>query len=114
MAALALLMLVPVLALGCQDSDVSRELGARCETSRDCDDRCLPSGAGYPGGFCTAACNASAECPTSSACADRDGGVCLFQCKTDVQCGFLGAGWTCKDSDERGASASQVMVCRGD
>lgn len=110
----AVLALLVLAVAGCQDSVVSRELGARCETSRDCDDRCLPPDNAFPGGFCTDVCNTSDECPQDSVCADKEGGVCLFQCTTDVQCAFLGTGWTCKDADEHGAPGMKVMVCRGD
>lgn len=109
----AALVLVGLLAAGCQSSDVSRELGARCDTSDECDDRCLPPAGEYPGGFCTVVCNDSGDCPSDSACADRDGGVCLFTCTADAQCAFLGDGWTCKDEDERGVADKKVMVCRG-
>ncbi len=100
-------------AAGCQSEDVSRELGARCATSRDCDDRCLPPGQDYPDGFCTLTCNTTNECPMSASCAEREGGVCLFDCAVDADCAFLGAAWTCKDTDARGAEGN-LKVCRGD
>ena len=108
-ALLALLVIA-----GCQDAAVSRQLGARCDTSRQCDDRCLPPDTSYPGGFCTLVCNTSDECPTGAACADREGGVCLFGCVDDTDCTFLGTGWTCKDTDEHGVADKKVKLCRGD
>jgi hypothetical protein len=107
----ALVMLLGLLG-ACQDSSVSREVGARCDRSAECDDRCLMPGADYPGGFCTTVCTSRAECPDHTTCADREGGVCLFECATDVDCGFLGAGWTCHEADLRGGGI-KVMVCRG-
>lgn len=99
---------------GCSsDSAVSRELGARCESTSDCDERCLPPEVDYPGGFCTLSCLTSSECPSSSSCTDREGGVCLFDCSTDRDCTFLGDGWTCKDTNPR-EEGPKVMVCRGD
>lgn len=98
---------------GCQSSDVSRELGARCDRTADCDSRCLLPSVDYPGGFCTLACNTASECPDGSTCADNDGGVCLFQCTGNSECTFLGPGWTCKQVDARGGQTT-VMVCRGD
>ncbi len=108
-------MLVLLVVAGCSsDDEVSRELGARCDTSSDCDDRCLPPETDYPGGFCTVSCIATNECPSSSSCADRDGGICLFDCADDRACAFLGAGWTCKETDAREQEGLKVKVCRGD
>jgi hypothetical protein len=104
---------VAVVALGaCQSSDVSRELGARCTQTHDCDERCLVPAADYPGGFCTSSCTDKRECPDGATCADRDDGVCLYTCTADPDCAFLGAGWACKDADLEGGGV-KVMVCRG-
>lgn len=97
--------------LACQSSDVSREVGARCDSSDECDERCLAGGA-YPGGFCSVSCNSRDECPSDTTCADLDGGVCLFECSGDASCTFLGAGWRCASTDLRGGGI-KVMVCRG-
>lgn len=96
----------------CQHSDVSREVGARCESSAECDERCLGPGTDYPGGLCSVACSNRNECPSDTTCADRDGGVCLFECTTDNDCMFLGTGWRCLATDLRGGGI-KVMVCRG-
>ena len=96
----------------CQQSDVSRQVGARCDTSDECDERCLTPGSDYPGGFCTIACNSRSDCPSNTTCADRDGGVCLFECSSDNDCTFLGTGWQCTSVDLRGGGI-KVMVCRG-
>lgn len=96
----------------CQSSDVSRSIGARCRSASECDDRCLPPGNDYPGGFCTIACESRAECPSATTCADREGGVCLYECTTDESCTFLGTGWRCGSANLRGGGI-QVMVCRG-
>ena len=95
------------------DSDVSRTLGARCDTSAECDDRCLPPSGEFPDGFCTIACNDSTECPARSTCIDDNGGSCLFECTDDASCAFLGVAWTCKERDVRGGSGGKAMVCRG-
>jgi hypothetical protein len=108
----AVIAVVAAVLGGCQDSDVSREIGARCDEARECDERCLSTGAGYPGGFCTVACESRGECPSHTTCADREGGVCLFECTLDTDCGFLGAGWRCSDADLRGGGI-KVKVCRG-
>ena len=100
------------LAAACQDSTVSRELGARCATSDECDDRCLPASASYPEGFCTVVCNTPSECPSEATCVDDDGGSCLFTCSVDADCGFLGETWQCQDRASRGQQ-TKVRVCRG-
>ena len=108
----AIIAVVMALVAACQDSAVSREVGARCNRSTECDERCLTSDTDYPGGFCTIACNDRSECPTHTTCADREGGVCLFECDADRDCAFLGSGWQCTDADLRGGGI-KVMVCRG-
>jgi len=107
----AIIAVVALLA-ACQSSDVSREVGARCDKSSECDDRCLSPSPSYPGGFCTVTCGAPDECPSDTACADRDGGVCLFTCVSDASCSFLGTGWRCDTADLRGGG-TKVRVCRG-
>jgi len=109
----AIIAIVGSLLAGCQDSDVSRDVGARCDVAADCAERCLPPSADYPGGFCTLGCADRAACPDGATCADREGGVCLFTCTTDASCSFLGAGWRCASADLRGGGI-KVMVCRGD
>jgi hypothetical protein len=105
-------LLAMLLAAGCQQSDVSRKIGARCDMSSDCDRRCLVDSKDYPGSFCTLDCNSKLECPGGTTCADADGGVCLFECNSDPDCAFLGVAWTCKAVDLRGGGI-KVMVCRG-
>jgi hypothetical protein len=101
------------IAAGCSaSSDVSRELGARCDQQDECDDRCL-SGQLYPGGFCSASCDSDSDCPDEGACADVDGGVCLFDCVGAADCAFLGSGWQCRPQPGRGAIGGEVMVCIG-
>jgi hypothetical protein len=98
--------------LACQHSDVSRQVGARCDVADECDERCLTPSADYPDGFCTIACNSRSDCPGSTTCADREGGVCLSECTNDSDCTFLGARWRCATVDLRGGGI-KVMVCRG-
>jgi hypothetical protein len=108
----AIIAIVGVLVAGCQHSDVSRQVGARCDVTADCDQRCLTPGADYPGGFCTVACSTRSECPGATTCADQEGGVCLYECTGDAGCAFLGADWRCTAVDLRGGGI-KVMVCRG-
>ena len=108
----ASIAIVWVVVTACQDSDVSRRLGARCDVTADCDQRCLTPGADFPGGFCTVACTTRADCPATATCADQEGGICLFECASDAECTFLGIGWRCTAVDLRGGGI-KVMVCRG-
>ena len=96
----------------CQSSDVSRAVGARCSVNSECDQRCLPPGTDYPNGFCTTACTSRNDCPNGTTCADREGGICLFECTVETDCEFLGANWHCKAADLRGGGI-KVMVCAG-
>ena len=108
----AILMLALISAAACQSSDVSRELGARCDLSSECDERCL-SGADWPGGFCSVTCDSAADCGDGAACIrEGDSGVCAFTCTTDPGCAFLGQGYGCKERDVHNVDA-KVMVCRG-
>src|SRR5262245_64126114 len=106
------LVLVAILLAACQSSDVSRELGARCSSRNDCDDRCLVPSSDWPAGFCTIACETDVDCPVGAACLEEEGGICAFTCTTDAGCAFLGAGYGCKERDARGG-AGKRMVCRG-
>lgn len=98
--------------LACQHNDVSREVGARCGASSECDERCLAPSSDYPGGFCTLACGSRGDCPNDTTCADREGGICLFECTDDNSCLFIGSGWRCLATDLHGGGI-KVMVCRG-
>lgn len=101
--------------VGCGgDGGVSRTVGARCETSRDCNDRCLPPSNNYPDGFCTLDCSRSNECPSDTECVDRENGVCLILCGDDRDCELLGPRWGCREEGLREDSNIKVRVCRGD
>jgi hypothetical protein len=96
----------------CQSSDVSRELGARCDRSNECDERCLVPSVDWPEGFCTIQCETDLDCPDLAACLEEEGGVCAFICGVDLECTFLGPGYGCKERDARGG-AGKRLVCRG-
>jgi hypothetical protein len=96
----------------CQSSGVSRELGARCDRSTECDERCLGPSAEWPGGFCTIACETDLDCPSDAVCLDEEGGVCAFACASDPACAFLGAGYACRLAEARGGAGTR-MACRG-
>jgi hypothetical protein len=110
----AILAIIGVLAAACQQSDVSRSVGARCDVANDCDQRCLTPSSQYPGGFCTTACESRNDCPDRTTCVtrDREGGVCLFTCMTDSDCLFLGEGWRCLSHALQGGGIL-VNACAG-
>jgi len=107
-------IVVAVLLLAaCQSSDVSRSVGARCDTNAECETQCLGPSGEWPGGFCTVLCDNDMGCPEGTRCIEENGGVCAFACGADAACNFLGTGYTCKALDSHGGGA-KVMVCRGD
>jgi hypothetical protein len=107
-------MITLALALAaCQSSDVSRDLGARCDVAAECNERCLGPSMEWPGGFCSTTCDTDDDCPLDAACIDEaGGGVCAFTCLSDPQCSFLIGAYTCHERDTHGATG-KVMVCRG-
>lgn len=107
-------MITLALALAaCQSSDVSRELGARCDVAAECDERCLGPSMEWPGGFCSITCDTDNDCPLDAKCIDESGGgVCAYSCLGDPGCYFLGADYECHERDAHGAGM-KVMVCRG-
>lgn len=107
----AIIAIIGAALAACQSSDVSRDLGARCDKRSECNELCA-SGTAYPGGFCTELCATRDDCPSGATCADRENGICLFECARDSDCAFLGAGWGCQAVDLRGGGI-KVMVCSG-
>lgn len=99
---------------GCSiSSDVSRSLGARCDSASECDDRCLPPGAAFPGGFCSESCERNGDCGVEASCVAAEAGVCLFDCAVDANCAFLGDGWRCREIALREDGAQKAKVCAG-
>ncbi|MBA3396322.1 MAG: hypothetical protein H0T89_27070 [Deltaproteobacteria bacterium] len=98
--------------VACGGDRISREVGARCDRTADCADRCLTSSGDYPDGFCTIDCTDLRECPDDSECVAREGGVCLMFCRENADCEFLGPSWVCREEDLRGGTG-KVGVCLG-
>lgn len=95
------------------DADVSRAIGARCDRSTECEDRCLTASGDWPGGFCTLSCATDQDCPEATLCIREDGaGACLFTCADDRGCAFLGSGYACSERP-RNVDEAAVLVCRG-
>ncbi|MEO6776502.1 MAG: hypothetical protein ABI467_26390 [Kofleriaceae bacterium] len=105
-------MLVWILVAACQSSDVSRQVGARCDTNADCDVKCLAPDGAWPGGFCTVLCDSDANCPADTRCIEDQGGICAFTCAGDPGCTFLGDGYTCQQVDSHGGGV-KVSACHG-
>jgi hypothetical protein len=108
------LLVATLLALalaGCNDSVEDNVVGARCTQATDCRFMCETPSNEFPGGFCTVRCADDTQCPHGTVCMATDGGVCLFPCGNDVDCGFLGAGWLCQNRDR--ASGGRRLVCIG-
>jgi hypothetical protein len=98
----------------CQSSNVSRELGARCDVDGECDQLCLSA---EPGGFCTTTCSHNTDCGADAACVEMRGsggmGVCQFTCAGDGDCIFLGA-YQCRALNVFDPIAiGTVQVCDG-
>jgi len=104
---------VLALLISCSSSDVSRRLGAQCDTRDDCEERCERGGE-YPDGFCTTACETDNDCDPSARCVDKEGGICLYGCEATPDCDFLGTGWSCDTEDLRENSDMEVLICIGD
>lgn len=113
MLRLGVLAVLLACAPGCSSSDVSRSLGAQCESRSDCDERCL-RGVDYPDGLCTTSCETDRDCPGAALCIDEEGGVCLYRCEVADDCDFLGTSWDCKLKDARENGIGEVSVCFGE
>jgi hypothetical protein len=108
------ILVIAALALAaCGDSDVSREVGARCDDNSECDDVCLGPHPNWPDGFCSLSCDDDDDCPPDTACIEDEGGVCVFTCTSDTGCAFLGSEWTCQVRNANPPDGT-VMVCRGE
>jgi hypothetical protein len=95
----------------CSDSVEDNVVGAQCTQATDCRFMCEMPSNEFPGGFCTVRCADDTQCPHGTVCMTDAGGVCLFPCRNDVDCAFLGAGWLCQNKDR--ASGGHALVCIG-
>jgi hypothetical protein len=102
----------------CSSDPVDATLGARCTGAADCTDRCLPAGADFPGGMCSRDCATDSECPSESVCVSTATGVCLYSCRDDGDCTFLGSvngqKWTCQTVSAGQGPGKNVCLGPGD
>jgi hypothetical protein len=114
MLALVLLSLVTAAAACGDDDDRRGNLGAACIDHRDCDERCVRGG-DWPGGMCTYSCSDDRDCPSGTACVNKDGGICAVTCRSHSDCARYGfsTDYICKSTDRKGGSGD-TLVCRGD
>jgi hypothetical protein len=103
-----------ILLGACTAEKIDASMGARCVGAADCVYRCLPAGAQFPGGLCTRDCLVDADCPSDALCVPIEGQVCLYSCRDDGDCDFLGEvngqRWTCQDENTGSGTAK---VCLG-
>lgn len=94
-----------LLAVGCGNGvgNSGAEVGGSCVVSSDCSvlSRCL-TGADFPGGYCAASCDSTADCPDGSVCVEQQGGICVVDCS---ECRG-DDGYSCQDLPARGAGGT--------
>jgi hypothetical protein len=101
-----------ILLLGACGSGVGNEgdlVGGPCRDDRECARTCV-TGGDFPDGTCTVACNDDFDCPSGTACIDKEGGICLLLCNFDSDCR---RGYECEDESRRGHSG-KATVCIDD
>jgi len=86
-----------------------RDVGAACETDRDCTDECEESDA-FGDGMCTMDCDDDNDCPDGTVC--LLGGLCAVECDNDRDCEAFSQGFECRDTLDRGLD--RVEVCLDD
>lgn len=114
-------LLLTVTAGGCGDDfpdspadhhlgEADPVVGGACFDDRDCLDQC-ELGDSYPGGFCTLSCREDFHCTADTVCVDTRDGICLFSCLGNVDCDFLGPGYSCRERED--FFGGSVFVCLG-
>ena len=98
------------IAIGCHGGGTDDLVGATCRDSRDCVERC-ERGGDFPDGFCTIGCIDDRDCPSDTACTDTHGRVCLFPCRDQRDCDFLGPRYGCRE--KRDPFNAILFVCMG-
>jgi hypothetical protein len=110
LGSLLLLMAAAGFACGDKVGPNSGLVGGRCIVDGDCQGRCLRGG-DFPGGYCSVPCGTDRDCPEATACIDKEGGVCLLQCRDRADCVDLGPDYTCAGKSSKAVSGLKVAVC---
>lgn len=100
-----------LLLVQCYGNDVGFHggvVGGDCHDDRNCADLCL-GGKDFPQGTCTLECRDDLDCPHTTSCVEKSGGVCLLDCDVDRNCRV---DYVCKDVDRHGAGG-RAAVCIG-
>ena len=109
-------LLMALALASCDDERLSDELGARCVSQDDCERVCLVDGPLYPGGMCSSSCASAGDCASGAVCAMSGNSVCLFACRDDRDCAFLGEHegreWLCHTVDAP-AGGESLLACLG-
>lgn len=96
-------------AAACGDEEVGNEgvvVGGSCAGNGDCEFRC-ETGGDFPLGTCTRPCLIDDDCPSGSACIDKDGGMCLLSCSVPTDCR---PGYNCEGKTNNGHGGDS-LVC---
>ena len=81
-------------------------VGGPCAYNADCEFRCATDG-DFPQGTCIKPCNTDDDCPDTTFCINKDGGICLLGCEVPSDCR---GGYTCKGKENRG-HGGESLVC---
>lgn len=106
-----LVLLASLLLINCGHNDVGLNgglVGGDCRDNVDCADTCV-GGGDFPGGTCTIPCRDDYDCPGTTWCAEKAGGVCLLGCTVNADCRI---NYVCKDVDRHG-TGGKTAVCIG-
>ncbi len=106
--------LLGLLVAGCNPSSGASSqrfpIGNACVTSGQCGTGAYYCNLGWPGGYCTVSCRASADCPTGSLCVGATmmfSGACQVACNLTSDCR---AGYQCLAPVGGGASSCAFVT----
>jgi hypothetical protein len=67
--------------------------------------------------MCSSSCASDGDCASGAVCAMGVNGVCLFACRDDRDCDFLGEhegrAWLCQEVDPPGGDGEPLRACLG-
>jgi len=92
---------------------LSNEVGKACASKSDCGAGTCETGQEYPGGYCSGACVADADCGGKGVCLKDgygSGGSCFERCNVDTDCGRDASGYGCVDV----GAASKICAPKAD